>query len=82
MHVVRGEVRVELLMSYSIINLRVPSKSHKDKSRFCVSKILYQTQDMERNTTQEKQRIEQFDHIIHINTMTYSRLCGQHDDCS
>ena len=34
---VRGEVQVEQLMSDSIINLMVPSKYHKDKSRFCVN---------------------------------------------
>ena len=35
MHVMRGEVKNEQLMSDSIINLRGPSKSHKDISRFC-----------------------------------------------
>ena len=46
MYMVRGEVQVEQLMSDSIINLRVLSKSCKYKSIFCVSKIPYKTQDM------------------------------------
>ena len=49
MHIVRGEVQVEKLMYDPIINLRGQSKHRKDKSRFCVSKILYKTQDMERS---------------------------------
>ena len=51
MNMVRGEVKVEQLMSDSIINLRGPSKPCKDKSRLRLSKILYKTQDMERNTS-------------------------------
>ena len=47
---VRGEFQVEQLMYDSIIKLRGPSKSHKDKLIFCVSNIPYKTQDMERNT--------------------------------
>ena len=46
---VRGEMQVEQLIFDSIINLRGPSKSHKDKSRFRVSKIPYKTQDTEQN---------------------------------
>ena len=42
-------MQVELLISYSIINLRGPSKSHKDKSIFRVYEIPYKTQDTERN---------------------------------
>ena len=40
MHMVGREVQVEQLRSDSNINLRVPSKSHKDKLIFCVSMIL------------------------------------------
>ena len=50
-HMVRVEVQVEQVMYNSIINLRGPIKSHKDKSRFRVSKIPYKTQDMEQNTS-------------------------------
>ena len=38
MNVVRIEVQVEQLRSDSIINLKEPSKYHKDKSRFRVNK--------------------------------------------
>ena len=38
MHVVRVEGKVEKLMYDSIINLRVPSKYHTDKSRFRLNK--------------------------------------------
>ena len=58
MHMVRGEVQVEQLMSDTIINLRGPSKYRKDKSRFCVSKITYKTQDTECNSTYEKQIVK------------------------
>ena len=45
-----GGLQVELLMSDSIISLRVLGKSHKYKSRFRVSKVPYKTQDREHNT--------------------------------
>ena len=49
-HMVRGEVQVEQLMSDLIINLRGPSKYSKDRYIFCVSNILYnKTQYTERN---------------------------------
>ena len=51
MHMVNREVQVEQLMSDSIINLREPNKSRKDKLKFRVSKILYKTQDTERSTS-------------------------------
>ena len=37
----------------------IQSKSHKDKSRFLVIGIPYQKQDMEHNTMQENQRVDQ-----------------------
>ena len=55
---VKGEVKVEQLMYVSIINLRGPSKTHKNKLGIHVIKIPYQTQDTEQNTTQEKQSVE------------------------
>ena len=51
MHIVTGEVQVEQLMSDSIINLRGPSKSSKDKLRFPVSNISYKAQDTNQNTS-------------------------------
>ena len=53
MHVMREELQVEQFMYDSIINLRGPSKSQKDKSIFHVYKIQYQTLDTEWNTMQE-----------------------------
>ena len=41
---------------------------------------MYQTQDTERNTMQEKHRVGQFDHIMHMNLMTDSCLCAKQDD--
>ena len=60
----------------------VENKSQKDKPIFHVSKIPYKTQDMEWNKTQEKNSVEQFYHIMHMNVVTGSRLCSQHNDCS
>ena len=74
-HMVRGEVQVEQLMSDSIINLRGLSKLCKDKSRFCVSKIPY------KNTRYRTEYFKQFDNIIHMNAITDSHLCSQHNDC-
>ena len=82
MHMVMGEVQVELLISDSIINLRKENKPHKYKSIFHVSKITYKTRDTERNTTQDKHSIEYLDHIIKINAITDSRFCSHPYDCS
>ena len=54
-------MQVEKSMFDSIINLRGPSKSHKDKLRFRVSNIMYKTQDTEHNSTYER-------HILERNT--------------
>ena len=49
----RGEVQVEKLMYDSIINLRGPSKSQKEKLDFVSINILYQALETEWYKTQE-----------------------------
>ena len=63
-------MQVEILMPASIINLRGRSKSYKDKLIFRVSKNQYKTEDMGQNTIAEKQSIEKFYHIIHMDIVT------------
>ena len=74
MHMVREEVQFDQLMFNSTINLGGTNKSYKYKLRFCVLKIMYKRKDMEQDIIQEKQSVEQFYHIIHINAMTYSNF--------
>ena len=55
---VRREVYVQQFIFDLITKLRGPSKSHKDKSRFRVINIPYQTKVIEHNTTHENNSIE------------------------
>ena len=57
-YAVRREIQVGQLIYDSMINLRVPSKYQKDKSRLRVIEISYQTQDIEHNYMQENQIVE------------------------